>query len=303
MRGLAKGEGRRACLLTPRGKLRATLAVLRLGPDRLLLDAEPELAAALPGVFAEYALFHRTIALSDESATTAVLHVAGAEAQGLLSALLDSAAASNASLPSSPLSSAATLLGGTEVVLVAVDRGAGPGWDVRSAAASASEVESFLAGAFAAAFPDASPTASGAGAEALEPFRIASGIPRWGIELDETVLPDEAGLNATHVSYSKGCYIGQETVARLKTYGHVNRHLVRLTLSPGGAPGPGDALLLPGADVPREAVGRVTSAAGSSGLGWVKRGHEDAGTLLVGAVVEGLVGGWGRAPLRPLRLP
>ncbi len=63
------------------------------------------------------------------------------------------------------------------------------------------------------------------GADALERARIEAGIPAWGKELDEKVLPAEAGLDATHISFSKGCYPGQEPIARLHYRGHVNRKL------------------------------------------------------------------------------
>lgn len=62
-------------------------------------------------------------------------------------------------------------------------------------------------------------------ADALELRRIEAGVPRWGHEIDERVLPAEAGLDATHVSFSKGCYPGQEPIARLHYRGHVNRKL------------------------------------------------------------------------------
>jgi folate-binding protein YgfZ len=59
----------------------------------------------------------------------------------------------------------------------------------------------------------------------LELRRIEAGVPRWGRELDERVLPAEAGLDRTHISFTKGCYPGQEPVARLHYRGHVNRTL------------------------------------------------------------------------------
>jgi tRNA-modifying protein YgfZ len=88
----------------------------------------------------------------------------------------------------------------------------------------------------------------------LELLRIESGVPRWERELDGRILPAEAGLDETHVSFSKGCYPGQEPVARLHFRGHPNRGLRVLELDE-----------LPGYDAPllhdgRE-VGRVTSAA------------------------------------------
>jgi folate-binding protein YgfZ len=95
------------------------------------------------------------------------------------------------------------------------------------------------------------PTLSG---EELELRRIESGVPRWEHEIDDRILPAEAGLDSTHVSFSKGCYPGQEPVARLHFRGHPNRALRILELDD-----------LPERDAPllhegRE-VGRVTSAA------------------------------------------
>jgi tRNA-modifying protein YgfZ len=67
----------------------------------------------------------------------------------------------------------------------------------------------------------------------LELRRIEAGVPRWGRELDERVLPAEAGLDATHISFTKGCYPGQEPIARLHYRGHVNRSLQVVELDDG----------------------------------------------------------------------
>ena len=64
--------------------------------------------------------------------------------------------------------------------------------------------------------------------EELEDFRIANGVPQWGRELAEGTLPPEAGLDATDVSYHKGCYIGQEVISRIKFAGKLNKRLIRL---------------------------------------------------------------------------
>jgi folate-binding protein YgfZ len=69
----------------------------------------------------------------------------------------------------------------------------------------------------------------------LELRRIEAGVPRWGYELDDRVLPAEAGLDTTHVSFSKGCYPGQEPIARLHYRGHVNRMLRVVELDDGTA--------------------------------------------------------------------
>ncbi|MCS7048272.1 MAG: hypothetical protein NZ483_03115 [Verrucomicrobiae bacterium] len=65
-------------------------------------------------------------------------------------------------------------------------------------------------------------------AEEFERMRIEAGVPLWGVDLTENVIPIEAGLERWAISYEKGCYIGQETIARIRTYGHVNRHLCQL---------------------------------------------------------------------------
>src|SRR5919199_519120 len=75
------------------------------------------------------------------------------------------------------------------------------------------------------------------GEEAAEVLRVERGRPRWGAELDESVIPQEAGLNERAVSFTKGCYVGQETVARLYYRGKPNRHLRGLRLSGPAAAG------------------------------------------------------------------
>ncbi|HEY2541548.1 MAG TPA: hypothetical protein VGH92_00715 [Gaiellaceae bacterium] len=69
----------------------------------------------------------------------------------------------------------------------------------------------------------------------LELRRIEAGVPRWGRELDDAILPAEAGLDETHVSFTKGCYPGQEPIARLHYRGHVNRKLQVVDLDEGTA--------------------------------------------------------------------
>jgi len=112
-------------------------------------------------------------------------------------------------------------------------------------------------------------------AEELEPLRIAAGTPAWGKELDETVLPAEAGLDETHVSFTKGCYPGQEPVARLHYRGRPNRRLRRLEVP---AAKPGDEIVLD-----EKVVGRVTSAAPGKALGYVRREVPEDAVLRIGA--------------------
>ena len=110
-----------------------------------------------------------------------------------------------------------------------------------------------------------------AGPEELEPLRIEAGTPAWGKELDEKVLPAEAGLEETHISFTKGCYPGQEPIARLHYRGHPNRRLRRLSVESAS---PGDEITYEG-----KAVGRVTSAAPGKALGYVRREVPDDAVL------------------------
>ena len=104
--------------------------------------------------------------------------------------------------------------------------------------------------------------------EALDALRIRAGTPRWGREIDERVLPAEAGLVERAVSFTKGCYPGQEPNARLHYRGRANRSLSVLVLE-GKEPPPYDTELLHAG----KPVGRVTSAVPSDGDGVVALAH------------------------------
>jgi tRNA-modifying protein YgfZ len=118
----------------------------------------------------------------------------------------------------------------------------------------------------------------------LEALRIAAATPRFGREIDERVLPAEAGLVERAISLEKGCYPGQEPVARLHYRGHANRHLRVLDVE--GAES-GDDLVLDG-----KVVGRVTSAVGDLALAYVRTEVPPDAVLDVG-------GGGKRATIRP----
>jgi folate-binding protein YgfZ len=145
------------------------------------------------------------------------------------------------------------------------------GWDVRLAASA-------LADKKAALFSER-PTLD---PELIETLRIEAGIPRWGAELDEDTLPPEAGLDRTHIDYHKGCYIGQEVISRLKSVGHVNRHLTGFVSEDGAPLLAGAAVFVPGSDRP---AGGITSVAFSFALekpialGYLRRGSPTSGLL------------------------
>ena len=121
----------------------------------------------------------------------------------------------------------------------------------------------------------------------LERLRIEAGTPRYGHELDDRVLPAEAGLDRTHISFTKGCYPGQEPIARLHYRGHVNRRLRVLAVDSAS---PGDEIEYGGRQ-----VGRITSAVPGVALAYVREEVPDDAEVSVGGATARLH----LAPARP----
>jgi len=131
-------------------------------------------------------------------------------------------------------------------------------------------------------------TYSTVGAETQELLRIEAGIPKWGMDIDSTVLAPEAGLRPGQVSLTKGCYVGQEVIARIDSRGHTNRALTGLIVLGDELPAIGDRIAIEDTEGSLREVGRVTSLARSSpaaggrpiGLGYVRHEHRAQGTRL-----------------------
>ena len=108
--------------------------------------------------------------------------------------------------------------------------------------------------------------------DVLENLRIANGVPFWGAELVEGLLPPEAGLDATDISYAKGCYIGQEVISRIKSAGKVNKRLMKLELEAQVPAKPGDGIFVEGAEVGKlTSVSPLDDGGVRRALGYVKR--------------------------------
>jgi folate-binding protein YgfZ len=254
--GLEPGSGCYAAFLTHKGKMRGDLRVLDAGHE-LLLDCE---RAVLQDLFSM--IRHYKLGLDVE------LHKRTLE-RGLLS-LLGPGARAAAGVPELPRvehAHRAGTMGGLPVRLIATDLGV----DVLCDAADTERVAAALTASGAVPVDEA----------AAELRRVESGRPRYGVDLDDTVIPQEAGLNQRAVSFTKGCYVGQETVARLFYRGKPNRHLRGLRLSAGG-PAPGAPLRLGEREVGR--LGSVASSPtyGAIALALVRREAEPGSTLSVG---------------------
>ncbi|HEY4877833.1 MAG TPA: glycine cleavage T C-terminal barrel domain-containing protein [Candidatus Acidoferrales bacterium] len=119
------------------------------------------------------------------------------------------------------------------------------------------------------------------GMKTLESLRLEAGIPFYPADFNDTVIPHEAAVETTHISFSKGCYTGQEIVERVRSRGQVNRRRVRLKFSTPEAPPPGTRLSVDGKE-----LGLVTSSAFSPqenaaiGMGYSRREHNAPGAIL-----------------------
>jgi folate-binding protein YgfZ len=119
------------------------------------------------------------------------------------------------------------------------------------------------------------------GMKALNALRIEAGVPWFPLDFNDTTIPHEAVLESTHISFSKGCYTGQEIVERVRSRGHVNRKRVSLKFSTAEPPAPGTKLRAGGAD-----VGYVSSSAFSHsqntaiGMGYLRREHNAIGSIV-----------------------
>jgi folate-binding protein YgfZ len=248
--GLSPGEGCYAAFLNPKGKMQGDLRILDTG-DELWLDTEREALQPL------FTMIHRYKLGSDLELHKRTLQ------QGLLSLIGPQAReiAGAEDLAPTEHANAQAEIDGIPVLLVATDAGV----DLVTDAERTQE----LADALRAR--GARDVAEGA-AEAL---RVQRGRPRFGREMDESTIPQEAGINERAVSFTKGCYVGQETVARLHYRGKPNRHLRGLRLS---GPAETGAELRLGDKV----VGRVGTVAGERALAIVRREAEPGATLTVG---------------------
>ncbi len=199
---LEPGQGCYATLLDHKGKLRTDLRVTRPALDRLLVDAEPIGRRALAHNFEMYSL-GRDVTSEDVSDDRVVLSLIGPRAHDLLSD------------PPPHQEHACNEADG--VLRVTTDVGV----DLIAPAAAEAELRAAL-------------DAPAADEQAAEVVRVERGRPRLGMDMDATTMPQEAGINERAVSFTKGCYVGQETVARLHYKGKPNRHMRGLRLT-GGA--------------------------------------------------------------------
>jgi len=262
---LAPGQGCAAALLDVHGKPQVLLVVWALD-DRLLLLTPPAMGESTVAALDHY-LFAEKVVLADATGERALLMLVGPAADETVKRL------TGVVPPDAAWSHVAGSLDGIEARVVR-----GGELDEREvwlAVPSADRTRAWDAVVAAGARP--------LGAAALESLRIEAGTPRWGTDVDATVLLPEIPFERL-VSHTKGCYPGQEVVVRIRDRGHVNRHLRGLLLEGDAIPPHGAEVLADGA-----VVGQVTSATRSLGLqrpialAFVKRQHAPGARVSVRA--------------------
>lgn len=266
---LQPGQGCYSAITNAKGKMVADANIYCLD-DELLLDFEPGITPALFARLEKYIIADdvQILDVSDHYRTLAVLGPKAAEVLGQ--------AELGFSLPAGELQfSRTTNREGGDLYCMRHSHGLSAGFDLFVPSAEAAQVfDQLLA---LAKQHGGGPV----GWEALEIARIEAGIPRFKQDMDETNLAPETGLDSRAISYSKGCYIGQEVIARIRTYGQVAKTLRGLKLDTASLPAPRDPLFFGDKE-----MGYLTSVVLSPALGcpialgYVRREHNEIGTEL-----------------------
>lgn len=272
--GLGRGEGVYAFFLNLKGRIVADANVLELG-ERTLLEMDRRMAASVGAAFGRY-LFAERVTITDRSGGLHEVALHGPRALEVLSGAAD---APISELP--PMGVAEATIGGVSVVVWRDDPTATPGYHLITAAEDAPALWTALIDRFG------QPQALGKrllrpiGWAAFNATRIEGGRPMFGIDFDESVLPAETGQLSRAVSFTKGCYLGQEIVARMHARGQVARQIVGLRLGSDALPIAGTKLFDNGVNE----IGGITSSTVSPvlsniaiALGYVKKPYTPIGT-------------------------
>ena len=272
IRGLSPGQGREAFVCNVQGKMLGHVLVF-CQDDALLLETVPGQAERLIKHLDRY-LIREQVELHDRSRDKSELLLAGPQSEELLGRL------GVATLPAERLSHSSAMLAGCDVQVCRVDMVRPPAILLSMGCADAATVWKALADA------GAKPCGQGA----FEAARIEADWPWYGQDITDENLPQEIARDAQAISFTKGCYLGQETVARIDALGHVNKLLCGVRFDGAAPPELGTPLSAGGKE-----IGRVTSAAWSPrsstvvALAFLRRGSHQPGQRLESAVGTGEV--------------
>jgi folate-binding protein YgfZ len=268
IQALVPGSGCYAAWLTPQGRMLTDMHVFESG-DMILLDVPAGVREQVLQRLDQF-LFSEDVQLADVTDVLGAVSLHGPRAAGTLEAAIPDLSGT-AEWPE--YRNVRASFDGTPVVVARLSRLGVPGFVVYVEAGRASD----LTGAFERG------GAAPVGAGAAEAARIEAGYPLFGLDMDEEVIPLEAGIEPRAISFTKGCYVGQEVIIRVLHRGHgrVARRLVGFRVRDGGPPAHGSRVYAGGRD-----VGFVTSAASSPRLGPIALGYVHRDFVTPGTAVE-----------------
>ena len=241
IKSLEPGQGCEAFMLDVRGHVLGRLLVF-CAPHSLLIDSVSGENQRIAAHFERYHIRER-IEIHDRTDAWGELFVAGAQARAILESLVEPVLAGG--IPAAPLSHCQARLAGQTVWLRNVEFTGSGAVLICSEQSSIAPIAAALAAAGVLR----------CSAAAFEAARVEAGWPRYGVDITDKNLPQEVGRNAQSISFTKGCYLGQETVARIDALGHVNKTLCGVRFSGQAIPAAGCELRSGDA-----VVGTVTSA-------------------------------------------
>lgn len=247
IRNLSPGQGCYALMLTPQGRILTDMRVLCL-EEALMLVVDADLVEKDMALLRRYIIADQ-VEVIDRSSDLAILSLQGPKAAEAIARLC-----AGTSLPEVPFAHLPIQVGSLTTRCARVRRTASGGYDLVVPASQSVDLWKLL-------LQEGKPAGlRPVGLKAWNVRRLEAGIPWYGVDMDEARIPLETGLEEA-ISYSKGCYIGQEVVARATFRGHVNRKLMGLVLSSGEPARGGDKIFRNGQE-----VGWVTDSAYSPGL-------------------------------------
>jgi folate-binding protein YgfZ len=283
---LEPGMGQYAAALTPKGKIVADVRIFA-HEDHLLIDVPPRAYLGWQAMVRKY-INPRVAPYRDESSSLRDLGIFGQTARDIVASMTGIAADTLAAL--APYAHMPAEIDGHPVLVVRAPDLELEGYELIIPADTVDDVwrRAVVAGA------------TPGGLLAWEIARIEAGRPEWGLDIDDSTIPQEANFDELHaISYTKGCYVGQEVVARVHFRGRVNRHLRGLLFAQGPLP-PTGAALVAGDDKP---VGEVRSSALSPRLGGIALAMVRREVELGAAVHVRWDGGEARADVLQLPFP
>ena len=267
---LVAGTGCYAAYLTAQGRMIADLWVYELG-DVMLLAMNGELKDTLLARLDQF-IFGEDVHLGDVTATFAEIAFVGPRAAELVSGVLTGVSADTLSaLPEH--GNVRAMFGDAEAIVTRIVDAGEPGFDIYVAAERRNELVRTIEGAGA---PEIDPVTA-------ETIRVEAGVPLFHHDMDEETIPLEAGIESRAISFTKGCYVGQEVIIRVLHRGHgrVARRLVSLAVDGHVVPERGAAIEAGG-----QTIGEVTSAVfspkhgGPIALGYVRRDEAEPDTIV-----------------------